>query len=69
MKQNIDIAGIALLGFLGILGALGFIPGWQCLFGFTGFSGCFGFVGVAHINLIGNPSRTNVETALGQFLP
>ena len=34
------------LSCLGFLGALGFVPGWHKLFGFTGF---FGFIGVAFI--------------------
>lgn len=30
------------LGCLGFLGALGFIPGWERLFGLSGFFGFFG---------------------------
>jgi hypothetical protein len=34
------------LSLLGCLAGLGFVPGWERLFGFSGF---FGFIGVAFI--------------------
>jgi len=57
MKQTSNVAGIRLfkspvaarffqIACLGFLGGLGFIPGWERLFGLTGF---FGFFGVAWI--------------------
>jgi hypothetical protein len=57
MNSNLDFTMIGgfksrVAGFctrisaLGFLGALGLIPGWQRLFGLTGF---FGFLGVAYI--------------------
>jgi len=52
MKQSIDNTTIgfesavarktAQLSALAFLAALGFIPGWERLFGFSGFSGFFG---------------------------
>jgi len=55
MKEKSNFIGIRLfkstaaavcfqIACLGFLGALGLIPGWKRLFGFTGF---FGFIGVA----------------------
>jgi hypothetical protein len=57
MKQEFNITDVCLfkspaaatslrIACLGFLGALGLIPGWHRLFGFTGF---FGFIGVACI--------------------
>ena len=52
MKQNLDFTIIrftsavarktAQISALGFLGGMGLIPGWERLFGFTGFSGFFG---------------------------
>jgi len=53
MSQNSDFTGIFIfkspaaaklfqIACLGFLGVLGLVPGWERLFGFTGFFGFFG---------------------------